>query len=218
MNIKEKYVVKRNIVESKKFSLSKEICVECKKNQKEIKGDFSYCTKCKQFLCYPCLGNHKNEDQHNIILYKRYDALCKIHSNTYSFYCIKCKKNLCVYCKTEHKYHDIIELSEFNYSKESKKKLEEEIRNIENKINNLDIIKQNIITEINKLKESNELEMKFIKILLYSYEYEENQNNLNYNIIQNLQNFEKKFKSNKIEIYVRVYNEGKKFISLIQNL
>ena len=122
----------------------------------------------------------------DIILYKRYDALCKIHSNTYCSYCIKCKKNLCAYCKTEHKYHDLIELSELNYSEESKKKLEEEIRNIENKINNLDIIKQNIITEINKLKESNELEMKFIKILLYSYEYEENQNNLNYNIIQNL--------------------------------
>ena len=112
----------------------------------------------------------------------------------------------------------MINLSEFNYSEESKKKLEEEMRNIENKINNLVIIKESIITEINKLKESSELEMKFIKILLYSYEYEENQNNLNYNIIQNLKNFEKKFKSNKIEIYERVYNEGKKYISLIQNL
>ena len=150
--------------------------------------------------------------------YKRYDALCKIHSNTYDNYCIKCKMNLCIYCQPNHKYHNIINLSEFNYSEESKKKLEEEMRNIENKINNLVIIKENIITEINKLKESSELEMKFIKILLYSYEYEENQNNLNYNIIQNLKNFEKKFKSNKIEIYERVYNEGKKYISLIQNL
>ena len=68
------------------------------------------------------------------------------------------------------------------------------MKNIENKINNLIIIKQNIITEINKLKESSELEMKFIKKLLYSYEYEENQNNLNNNIIQNLKNFEKNFK------------------------
>ena len=94
--------------------------------------------------------------------------------------------NLCIYCQPNHKNHNIINLSEFNYSEESKKKLEEEMRNIENKINNLVIIKQSIITEINKLKESSELEMKFIKILLYSYEYEENQNNLNYNIIQNL--------------------------------
>ena len=115
-------------------------------------------------------------------------------------------------------YVKYMQIHIFHYSEETKKKLEEEIKNIENKINNLDIIKQNIITEINKLKESNELEMKFIKILLYSYEYEENLNNLNYNIIQNLKNFEKKFKSNKIEIYERVYNEGKKYISLIQNL
>ena len=206
------------ILQSNKFALSKEKCGICKKNQKEVKGDFFYCVKCKKFLCGLCQLNHKNENKHNNTSYQRYDALCKIHSNTYSFYCIKCKKNLCVYCKTEHKYHDIIELSEFNYSKESKKKLEEEMRNIENKINNLVIIKENIITEINKLKESSELEMKFIKILLYSYEYEENQNNLNYNIIQNLKNFEKKFKLNKIEIYERVYNEGKKYISLIQNL
>ena len=207
------YMLKYN-----KFALSKEKCGICGKNQKEVKGDFIYCTKCKQFLCIPCQLNHKNEEQHNITLYRRYDALCKIHSNTYDFYCIKCKMNLCIYCQPNHKNHNIINLSEFNYSEESKKKLEEEMRNIENKINNLVIIKENIITEINKLKESSELEMKFIKILLYSYEYEENQNNLNYNIIQNLKNFEKKFKSNKIEIYERVYNEGKKYISLIQNL
>ena len=217
-NHKGNILLKDYMLKYNKFALSKEKCGKCGKNQKEIKGDFIYCTKCKQFLCYPCQGNHKTEDNHNILNYKRYDALCKIHSNLYSFYCIKCKKNLCIYCQQEHKYHDLINLSELNYSEESKKKLEEEIRNFENKINNLDIIKQNIITEINKLKESNELEMKFIKILLYSYEYEENLNNLNYNIIQNLKNFEKKFKSNKIEIYERVYNEGKKYISLIQNL
>ena len=105
-----------------------------------------------------------------------------------------------------------------NYSEESKNKLEEEIKNIEIKIKNLDIIKENIINEINKLKESSELEMKFIKILLYTYQYEEKQNNLNYNVIQNLKNFEKIFKSNKIELYERVYKEGNKYIYLLQNL
>ena len=53
-----------------KFALSKEKCGVCGKNQKEIKGDFSYCSKCKLFLCYPCVGNHKNEDKHNNISYK----------------------------------------------------------------------------------------------------------------------------------------------------
>ena len=156
-NHKGNILLKDYMLKYNKFALSKEKCGKCGKNQKEIKGDFFYCTKCKQFLCYPCQENHKNEDNHNILNYKRYDALCKIHSNTYDSYCIKCKKNLCIYCKTEHEYHNLIDLSKLNYSEESKKKLEEEIRNIENKINNLDIIKENIITEINKLKESNEL-------------------------------------------------------------
>ena len=60
----------------------------------------------------------------------------------------------------------MIELYEFNYSKKSKKKLEKKMKN--NKINNLVIIKESIIIEINKLKESSELEIKFIIILLYA--------------------------------------------------
>ncbi len=85
---------------------------------------------------------------------KKYDSLCKIHSNLYDFYCIQCKKNLCIYCQKEHKNHNLINLLEFNYSEESKNKLEEEIKNIENQIKNLDIIKQKIINDINKLKQS----------------------------------------------------------------
>ena len=201
-----------------KFSLAKEKCKDCEKNQKEVKGDLFYCSKCNKFICNLCLSNHPNGNKHNIIDFKRYDSLCKIHSNLYCFYCIKCKQNLCIYCKSQHKSHDLIDLSELNYSEESKNKLEEEIKNIEIKIKNLDIIKENIINEINKLKELSELEMKFIKILLYTYQYEEIQNNINYNIIQNLKDFEQIFKANKIEIYERLYEEGKKYIDLIQNL
>ena len=63
-----------------KFSLSKEKCKDCEKNQKEVKGDFFYCSKCNKFICYSCLINHPNGDKHNIISFKRYDSLCKIHS------------------------------------------------------------------------------------------------------------------------------------------
>ena len=54
--------------------------------------------------------------------------------------------------------------------------------------------------------------MKFIKILLHTYQYEENQNNINYNIIQNLKNFENKFTPNKKK-YMKVYI--KKVINLL---
>ncbi len=195
-----------------KFSLSKEKCNDCEKNQEE-KEDFFYCSKCEKFICRDCQKNHPSGDQHNIINIKKYDSLCKNHSNTYDSYCIKCKTNLCIYCKSEHKSHNLKNLSEFNYSEESKNKLEKEINNMETKINKLDIIKENIINEINKLKESSELEMNFIKRLLDTYEYEKIQSNINYNIIQNLKNFETKLKSNKIEL---VEKEGNKYIYLLR--
>ncbi len=198
------------------FSLSKEKCKDCEKNQKEVKGDFFYCLKCNKFICNLCLPNHPFEDKSNIVIFSKYDSLCKIHSKSFSFYCIKCKKNLCIYCKSEHEDHDLINLSKFNYSKESKNKLEEEIKNIEIKIKNLDIIKDKIINEINKLKESSELEIKLIKRLLYAYRYEKKQNNINYNVVRNLKNFEIIF--NKIIIYERAYKEGNKYIYLLQKL
>ncbi len=209
----EEYMKKYN-----KFALSKEKCQECYKTQKDVKGDFSYCSKCAKFLCHECVINHPNGDKHNIVNFKRYDSLCKIHSNTFCFYCVKCKQNLCIYCQSKHESHDLINLSKFNYSDKSKKKLEEEIKSLDLRIKNLEIIKQNIILLVDTLRELNELEMKFIETLLYTYQYEEIQNNLNFNIIQNLKNLENTFTINKIELYEKVYKESNKYISFLQNL
>ena len=201
-----------------KYSISKEKCNDCGKTQKEIKGDFFYCSKCQKFLCSLCQINHPYGGKHNIINYKRYDSICKLHSNTYCFYCIDCKKNICGYCQLSHKNHELINLPEFNYSEEKINKLIEEIKILENKIKNLDIIKEKVIEEINKLKESNELEMKFIKILFNCYKYEENQNNLNYNVVQNLKDFEKQFKLNGLEKYEKIYEEGNRYLLFLQKL
>ena len=46
-----------------KFALSKEKCGECNKTQKEVKGNFDYCSKCGKFLCHSCQTNHI-EDNH----------------------------------------------------------------------------------------------------------------------------------------------------------
>ena len=202
------YMLKYN-----KFALSNEKCKECGKTQKNVKGNFVFCSKCSKFICNDCQINHSNQEEHNIINFQRYDFLCKTHSNLYYCYCIDCKKNLCINCKIEHQFHNLINLSKFNFSEESKKQLLVEMKNLEIKINNLDILKQNIISQINKLKETSELELKLIKILLYTYQYEENQKNLNFNIIQNLKNIKKTFK-----IYEKIYNEGNKYISLLHNL
>ncbi len=60
--------------------------------------------------------------------------------------------------------------------------------------------------------------MKFLKILLNAYKYEESQNNLNYNVIQNLKNFEEIFGLNKIQMYEKIYKEGEKYISFLKNI
>ena len=163
-------LLKDYINQYNKFSISKEKCGDCKKSQKEIKGDFFYCSKCNKFICHSCQLNHPKKEKHSIMILERYDSLCKIHSNTFSFYCFNCKKNICVFCKPMHKNHNCIELWEYNYSEEDKNKLKEEINNLKNKLLNLDIIKEKIITEINKLKETNELEIKFIQILFNFFE------------------------------------------------
>ena len=76
-----------------------------------------------------------------------------------TYYCTKCKKNLCVYCYNHHKDHELLNLSEFNYTEESKKNLEKEIKNIQKKILDIDKIKDEIVSEIDK------------KILVNAYEY-----------------------------------------------
>ena len=171
----EEYMQKYN-----KNTISNQKCDECNKNQNEFKIDYSYCSKCNKFMYNICLDKHRNDDDHNFINFQRYDSLCNIHSNLFSFYCIKCKINICIYCKSNHKSHDLIDLSTLVYTDEEKKKLDEEIKNMELKIINLDKIKQEIKNKIDNLKKSSELEMKFIKILLFAYEYEEKQNNLNF--------------------------------------
>ena len=146
------------------YSLLKQKCEECNKKQNEVKGDFMFCCKCNKFLCHSCIVNHLNIQNHNSINYNRYDSFCKVHSNSFGFYCQKCKNNICMYCKPKHESHELIDLSKFNYSEDSKKKLEENIKNIEKRIIDLDVIKEEIILEIDKIKKSNELEIKLFKL------------------------------------------------------
>ncbi len=199
------------------FSISKEKCSNCGKEQKEDKEDFFFCCTCKIFICNSCQIKH-SEDKHLFTNIRRYDSLCTKHSNLYSAYCTKCKKNLCVYCLKSHRTHELINLSELFYSKKKKYILIEEMNNIENIIKDLDKIKEKIVSEINKIKESTKLEMKLINILIKSYDYEETQKNQNYNVILNMKKIDKIFKSNKIKIYEKMHKESINYLNDLQNL
>ena len=97
-------------------------------------------------------------------------------------------------------------------------KLDEKIKNIEKKINNLEGIKKTIITQIDKFKKIYELEIKFFNVLLNTFKYEENQNNINYNIIENIKNFDEIYTITKFKIFDIINREGNKFISFLQSL
>ena len=210
--------LKEYLIKYSKYCLSKEKCKECGKDQKEVKGNFMYCSKCDRFICNLCIGNHIIDDTHNIINLRKYDSLCKIHSNAFCFYCRKCKRNLCIYCKVNHKSHGLIDLSELKYTQYQKNKLENEILNLEKKIISLNEVKHKIVSLIDSLKKSSELELKFIKLLLYTYQYEESQNNLNYYVMQNLKNFEDNLQLDKMETYDKICQKGNEYISFLQKL
>ncbi len=91
------------------------------------------------------------------------------------------------------------------------------MKNLENKYEYLEEIKQKIILEIDKLKELNKLEIKFIKLLISTYQYEQSLHNLNYQTIKNIKNAEKMFRL-KIELFERIYNESNKYISFLHDL
>ena len=205
----EEYINKYN-----KLSLLKEVCSKCEKPNDE---ELYYCSVCKKFICLSCVVHHKG-DKHSIINIRRYDSLCTEHSIFFSYYCAKCRKNLCIYCLKNHKSHELINLTENYFSKKSRLNLNEVINHIEKRIDELDTIEENIKKEIKKLKDSTKLELQLLKILLKSYEYEEKKRNLNYNIIQNLKNFDKTFRANKIQFYERLHKDGSNLLNILKNL
>ena len=216
--IKEIFLWKNICKKYNKHSLLNQKCEDCNKSQKDVEGDFLYCTKCNKFICYKCLLKHPNNEKHNTINIKRYDSFCKIHCNSFCSYCKKCKKNICIFCNPQHESHDKEDLAKYNFTKETKNKFEGGFKNVEKKISNLNILKEEIIAEIDKIKKTSELEMKFYKILINAYKYEELQNNINYNIIQNLKKFTEKFGLNKTKLYERIYKKGIKYISYLKNI
>ena len=102
----------------------------------------------------------------------RFDSICILHSNSYSSYWINCKDNLCLYCVKEHKGHKLINLENIILSEKDQKEFINKINELKNFVNKIEQIKNNIIKELDKFKENNSLEEKFILELLGTFEYE----------------------------------------------
>ena len=73
-----------------------------------------------------------------------------------------------------------------------------------------------IINEIDIIKKSSELEIKYFNMLLNTFKYEENQNNINYNVIHNIINFDEILQKYKVKLLNKINNESNKFISSLK--
>ena len=197
----------------KKHSLSNEKC-KCGTSQKEKKENFFYCSKCNLFVCGFCQKEHSNEE-HDLINYKRYDSLCKEHSNFFDSYCLSCKKNLCVFCNEEHKKHNIINL--IGISEESRENFINEIKELEIIVGNLNNIKNNLSRKIDQITELSLIEIQYRNLIFNTYEYENSQKNLNYYAIQNFKNCQIT-NLNKIQYYNKLYEEGDNYITFLDNM
>ena len=173
-------------------------CQFCKKKNKTQK--YYLCKTCSnKILCETCYRTHNKED--DVIKFK-IDSTCKKHYNPYESYCPKCKENKCSYCSVEHDENH--EKEEFylktklikknkldNFKNTIKNEINEKtkielaidsvIKELEEKIENLKKLKRNFFEYLN-------MKLKFIKFVLNNYEKKMTDFDINFYIIDNLQN------------------------------
>ncbi len=63
-----------------------------------------------------------------------------------------------------------------------------------------------------------DLEIKFLKILLNTFKYKEIQNNINYNVIENIKNYDETFEMYKMKMLDKINKESNKIIFFLQTI
>ena len=177
------------------------ICQYCKKEDKNM----NYCYECSSFCSQKdCELKHLSKNHNKeIIKLEYFDFKCPKHLKNYQNHCEKCKIPICENCPTLHQKHGL---------KLIEKLKEEKIKELENKIEEIEKIRNDIILKIqnwiydlenklNEYKNKTQLELKFVKDILYSYKLKEAKSNkyeiiINYEVIENLKNI----KFNKINL------------------
>ena len=218
-----------------KIDITKVICNECYKNNRNINEELYVCNECRINLCPLCRLKH--DSNHNIINYNYKYHTCKKHNDKYIKYCKECKENFCFICINEHKDHNILDLEDIIPNREELLEEMKYMREIINKFKN-DI--EQIKNILNKISYNVEIYYKIINNIVNKYNiknrnYENYYNlneikNSNSNIINELKNINNenninnRFK-NMIEIYNKInrvtkrkiYENGDKYIGEFNN-
>ena len=88
----------------------------------------------------------------NIIKYPKFEFNCNIHNKIIGGYCTICKMNICEECLNNHLTHNIIDLNKIGMNNEEKIKTDKLIEEIEINMKNMNKIKEDIISFLNKIK------------------------------------------------------------------
>ena len=159
---------------------SKIECSSCKVNNKAnvFNKKIFVCNTCKSNFCPLCQLNH--DKSHNIIDYSLKDYVCELHNEIYISYCKNCKINLCPICGNSHdNKHEIN-----NYKLPNKEEKLKEINEFKKKIDTLDIVKEQIIKEINDFIEYMKKYYNLCNDFINNYDIK----NRNYEKIENMNN------------------------------
>ena len=93
-----------------------------------------------------------NNNNNNIIKYPKFEFNCNIHNKIIKGYCKDCKINICEECLNNHINHNIIDLNKIGMNNEEKIKTDKLIEEIEINMKNMNKIKEDIISFLNKIK------------------------------------------------------------------
>ena len=163
------------------IDLNNIICGLCIKNNKNntYNNEFYKCNTCNINLCPLCKNIH--DKTHIIINYEEKNYICNFHNKQFISYCKKCNKNLCFNCEQNHNNHDLIIFkNKLENIAEIKMKKDEFRQNLDIFISNINEIKN----KLNKIVENIEKYYNIFNDLLFIFE---NNNNLNYEIINNIE-------------------------------
>jgi len=173
-------------------------CQFCKNKNPSQK--YYLCKTCNnKILCQNCFAVHDKKDE--VFLFK-IDSTCKKHYNQYETYCPKCKESKCSYCSIEHDEsheNDEILLKKKLFRKNILDEFKSRIKRIENERDNVEQNVNLVIKELEeKIKALNDLKkqfleklnkkLKFTQLILQNYEKKIEDFDINYFIINNLEN------------------------------
>ena len=85
-----------------------------------------------------------NHSFFNKTIFPEFYFTCKFHLKSLNYYCINCKYNICDICLNNHKLHEIISFKEIGINDSEIKEFEELIKNINNNIEKLNMMKRKI--------------------------------------------------------------------------